>query len=213
MQLSNDQIVSILMAKYKKDGVDMSRIVADPVFRSLPLNSQIEALKDNANDIHSSIKPGLNNSDIKSMAVDAGFAGVASTLGAGAIIAKSGLVNGETLSSVPSLIAHSKAMRNVTIFAGLSGLAIGGLASLLNKRSEINRRKNAAAVTESLSLNPTSERAVVALSKLQTFTGSGVDTQIANRASSMMLDKYNKGSENILPNLYQDRFLTHLNSK
>jgi hypothetical protein len=212
MQLSNDQIVNILLAHYKRTGSDLSGIARDPVFNTLPINVKIQTLKDHADDIHASIKPGLNSADYTHAAIDAGFTGIGSALATGALIHKSGIVGSMTGKSLAEVMAHNKAMRNVAIFSGVtSGLLAGGI-SLMERKTESDLRARNQRIVDSLKNNPTSERATVALSLLQRGMRPGASSQIAERAGELAMARLQASNENTLPNLYVDRIQHYTNS-
>lgn len=116
--MTDDQIVAALITSYKNRGVDMSHLLTDPVFRSLPVQSQIQALQSHASELEAGISSGLNREDVGHT--------VAQGLSTGL---KGALLGG----SLGTLIAASRPGNLTPVKGALIGAGmLGGLGALMS---------------------------------------------------------------------------------
>lgn len=71
MPLTNEDIVSAIVAYYKRTGVDMTALLGDPTFNALKVPDKIEAIKKYSADIHAGSSSNLGSAAKKSIAVEA----------------------------------------------------------------------------------------------------------------------------------------------
>jgi len=108
-------ITEVLIKYYKDRGVSLEKVIDDPVFKSLPVQQQIAALKQHAADMQEGVKPNGVVSNSKTIALN-----VAKGIGAGAI--------GVGL----NLLRQDSSTWEDKIFHSLAALGVGGLAGAIN---------------------------------------------------------------------------------
>lgn len=192
MQLSDDQIVKILIAKYKNSGKDLANILSDPVFLGLPIRSRLEALRNNAPELAAGVNPSFSKHDLKTTLTDMGVGAFSGALAAPAVIWGS---KGKILSS-PGL----QTMLFGGLWGGLGGAVLGGASSLDNKGYRSDVRKG----LDNIRKNPSEEEAVKTLSDVQRVRG----VSIKNRLTNIFHGNYNAA---LRPNM--EGFYGELNSQ
>jgi hypothetical protein len=165
MQLSDDQVVRILIAKYKQSGIDLSNILHDPVFNGLPLSSKIDALKEHAREIADGTDDGFNKSDFKSITVGSVMGAIPAALSALPAVAALAVRN----PSLTESMLHNKYLWRTAAAAGLLGAVVGGFTSHLANSDKRSARSNSKVILNHIATNPTDTTAVVGLSYMQGF--------------------------------------------
>lgn len=134
MPLTNEDIVSALVAYYKRTGVDMTSLLGDPTFMSLKTPDKIDAIKRYAADLHAGSSDDLRSQDKKTIAMEAAI-GALPIIPAAFTILRS--------QAVKDL---SPAIRNLSLgqalVAGLAmGAATGGMMAYAKAKQSQDYRK------------------------------------------------------------------------
>jgi len=158
MSFSNEQILNSLISFYARKGVDMSYVLGDPIFRKLPVEDQVEAIKKNADRILAGTSKTLTKPEKRLIWQNA----LGSSILAGS--AAAGVVG-----AVMRNPAFSNTMnRNKSLaFMGGTALAIGGAAGYISGRlgtdDSVASRKAVRKELELTAKTPTNENALGAL--------------------------------------------------
>lgn len=192
MQLSDAQVVSILIDKYKRAGVDLAFVVNDPVFHSLPLASKVDALKSRARELSEGTS-GLSKKDWKPIGIDAAFGAVGLSMAVPAMIRKVATPEG-----LANTMTHNRALRTAILAGAIGGAGIGAFAGMLNQHSAIKSRLAMKTELDRVALSPEDSTAVSALSSLNRARPSNLQ----GRLSQLIQERARSKQEEEIPILY-----------
>ena len=192
MPISSNEIITNLIAFYKKQGVDLSYILEDPIFEKLPLAEKIKIIKNHAGEIHAGTNPNWTP-DERASVISGGIMGSMAGLGAGAAGALLGEKLLHTVSANSGIELASQMAKNKAYLATVAGgiLVGAGLGVGVNWLKERNRVRARQALRDQLgaiSKNPNLENTLGALSIKSTFERSHeLDKQLSQAIAQKVM--------------------------
>lgn len=195
MYMTDDQLVLALINSYKSRGIDLSRMLDDPLFDKLPAASKIKAIQQYAGPLHEGVSGRFGKSDFGRMAVNA-------TLG-GATGALTGYGLGRSLAAhAAGGVTPLRGALTGAAILGLSGAVAGGIKAL----SSVDDRRAIKNGLSQAQQNPSLENAIGVLSTRHMTSSSrslkeGLLDHIAsmiNNAGSSQVEPYLVGEHNSL---------------
>lgn len=194
MPLSNEQIISGLIAYYRQRGVDLSYILGDELFSKLPPAEKVEIIKNKAAEIVQGSSPNFSKSEKLETGVNllegAGVGALMGGIGANAIV-KANLASVASR-NIPGVISRS---RNMAILGGaIGGATIGLLGGYLASRQKANARAALYKELQNAANNPTDINAIGALSAANVHN-------ISHSARALLVDKALKHLDSVRPTL------------
>lgn len=141
--MTDDQLVLALLTSYKNRGIDLSKLLDDPIFDKLPALSKIHAIQTHAGTLHDGVSTTLSGNDYKRVLMNSLFSGVA------------GAVTGRSLGSAlgsPNGITPGTAGLMGGIIGGAAGALTGGLSAVssVSNRRDLKHALNVARVDPSV---------------------------------------------------------------
>lgn len=204
MQLSDEQIVNILIDKYKRSGSNLSKVLQDPVFKALPLSARMAAIRDHAAELSSGINPSFNGSNYKNIGVEAGFGALAGGAAARSFINKSDLAKTLTTYGGPQHKAYAgSGKRQSIIFGLLAGGAVGALGGLMSERSDQDRLQHTKNTLSNLGRRPSDRNAVLAYSDIESAAGNPLVDRVKSTLLSIIPGSTNEGVHALSTNMFK----------
>lgn len=164
MAISHEQVVDSLIAFYKSRGTDLSHVLEDPVFKKLPIESKVEAIKRNASILAAGTSKGWTSEEKSNVTSDAINGAITGAISAGtaipvgiALLAAKGI-------PLANSMANSKALAITLAGGALVGGALGGITSYARTRNEVLARHQIGNQFNKIHENPSNENAIGALS-------------------------------------------------
>ena len=183
MDLSSDQIVTSLIAFYRRNGVDLTYLLGDPTFQSLKVKEKIEAIKDHAAELHAGSQDRLTRQEKKRALVDSAFEALP-VIPATIALARSDFAR----ELVPAL---QKVHRPSVALAATGGLAaaagIAGFRAWMSLHQDVANRKAIRQQLANAAENPGHDSAigVLAASNIHRLN-SGHVASLISRAHSIL---------------------------
>lgn len=153
MPLTNEDIVSALVAYYKRTGVDMTSLLGDPTFMSLKTPDKIDAIKRHAADLHAGSSDDLRPRDKKTIAVEAAISAFP------VVPAAIGLLSSDVgRNLLPGI--RNLSLRQAVIGGLALGAATGGLVAYAKAKQSQDFRKALRANLANVARNPSTENVI-----------------------------------------------------
>lgn len=163
--MNEDQLVLALISSYKSRGVDLTRILDDPLFSKLPAITKIEAIQSHAKDIHDSVDGSFRGPDYGRVGFNALMGGLS-----GAALAYR--MTPGLLHEIPLMDSSSPlSLKNRLIAGGVIGSAVGAMAGSVKAMGDVADRR---ALKKELAIaveSPTPENAIGVLSSQHARSG------------------------------------------
>jgi hypothetical protein len=186
MPLTNEDIISSLVAYYKRTGVDMTSLLGDPTFQSMKVKDKIGAIKIYARDIHDGSTDALTSPEKKSISYTA-IANAWPIIPAIATLALQGPITG----LLPGV--KSKTLIGLGIGGAALGLAVGGMKGYIQARQARDYREGLRRNLANVVQNPTTTNAIGVLSLGNIRNNQFSFGSALGNTASGELDKYNPG--------------------
>jgi hypothetical protein len=146
-----EQVIKSLIGLYREQGIDVTAVVGDPVFASLPLPARIEMIKKYADELARDANVNITKHDIKNVlkdaAIGAGVGGFGAFMGSGSVVRYLPNTSLGTIFKPAGKIA-------------LLGAGLGAVGSALRTASGLKSRRDLHAEALKLAKNPTDENAI-----------------------------------------------------
>lgn len=207
MNLSDDQVVSLLISNYRQRGVDLSELLKDKVFEQLPLASKVDAIKKYSGELSRGTNDKFGIRDARGVAAEAALGAISGMtivprLNSQGILTKalSGL---KTTSPAASNFVGKLINKHSLRFAGLIGATAGAGVGLLLSKREIDARKRVKDILNTTYNNPTDDNGVLTLSlanSASNSTGSRFGNNIIGQIPSAVEQGVSKFHRNIASN-------------
>jgi hypothetical protein len=218
MSLTNEQVVLSLIAFYKRNGADLTYLLSDPLFQSLPLEARVEAVKTHAKEILMHSKPGTlpeERAPVYAGMLGGGFTGLVAGLTAGGAAEKMLRLAGHDPTSIFANSALKNKTFSVVAGAGLAtGVLLGGINSYMKAKADSSARKNLLKDLKATSVDPTLDNAIGVLSSHgQAQRSNSLRIALLNRISDLLESSKKPLYENALPKLYTDQYNIYANNQ
>lgn len=202
MQLSDDQVVRLLISRYKQSDIDLSQVVHDPVFNDLPLSAKVDALKKYAGELAAGTSSRFTKKDLNPVFLGTGFGALAAASAVPGLLSKTGL-GPRVLGSLQQRMSHNKALIGTMIIAGTAGAIVGGITSLVDAHGTKSIRVADKNILQKLSTNPTDGSAVFGLSAIKSRSAGG--TGFTNRLSNLVNQRFNDNQGGLVSDYYKNK--------
>jgi hypothetical protein len=217
MQLSEAQIVKILIDRYQKTGKDLSLVIQDPVFKSLSLTGRMEALRDNATVLSQGINPNYAKKDYKTVATDTGLGALSGMIAVPMALSKSTLfqrlaANPNSARLPPSVISAGRraGWRNALAFGGVLGGIGGGIAGWMDTSTAVHQRSKTKNVLSGLSQYPTDPNTVRSLSAIESMH---TPNTVLKRLSDMISGNVRGAVENSVKAPFEESAMNYISAR
>lgn len=175
MDVTSEQIVTGLIAFYKRNGVDLTYLLGDPTFQSLKTKEKVEAIKTHAKELYANSTDSLTRAEKTNILGEALFTAGA-TLPVLATLAMTSVAKGW----YPGV--HSHALKVGGGAAIIGSLAAGAIKAGFKTSDALAHRRALRRELYNASVNPTTDAAVGVLSS------SAIQNQAAP-LRKLLLDK------------------------
>lgn len=178
MQLSEDQVIRILINKYKREGKDLFYLFSDPVFNQMSFPSKVAFLKEKAEELSKGINPNVNKGDVAGLLADIALGAL------GSLFASS-----LALTSIKALGTPLDAMARTSTkgMLGLVGGLIGGAGHLMGTYAP-PKKKAIIQELQAVIKNPTDEQTVHSMSNINSV--GNASNSILNRVKDIIENSY-----------------------
>lgn len=135
----NEQLIKALLQVYSEKGIQLSHIVSDPLFRILPLEEQIAAIKTNADKILAGSVPTTNSNTVKNALLRAG---IISGITGATLLGTHGMQAAEPFKAMLPSQLPIKALLQTAGIAGAGSLAVSGVHEFLARKQKNQEYEN-----------------------------------------------------------------------
>jgi hypothetical protein len=157
MPITNEDIISSLVAYYKRTGVDMTALLGDPTWQSMKVYDKIEAIKKYAGEIHAGSSESLTPGEKKYYATSA-LLNAWPVLPAALTLGLKGSLRGV----LPGL--HASTVLKVGLGGAVIGVGVGSMLAYMQAKQALAHRQAVRDNLENVMKDPTTTNAIGVLS-------------------------------------------------
>lgn len=153
MPITNEDIISSLVAYYQRTGVDMTALLGDPTWQAMKVYDKIEAIKKYAQEIHAGSADELSRSEKKYIATDA-------VLNAWPVIPAIATLalHGPIMKVLPGV--HGKTLIGLGIGGAVIGTGVGLIQAYIQAKQTQDYRQAIRANLQNVVQNPSNTNAI-----------------------------------------------------
>lgn len=191
MQLTKEQVAEALLSHYKRNGMDMSALLRDPVFTGLPAEVKVSFVHNHAKELAERINPNTSSYERGDLALSAAKGAFTTTVPTAlAILTKH---YGGDMGAMLRNPATSVALKHILPFTLVGGAAAGALVSYLENVRERNARQQlkSQAVKAYLTQDPVDSVGVLSSGHIH-----DLNSRLGEKIRSHLREKFTHAEEN-----------------